>query len=101
MSITPILAITSGEPAGIGPDICLTLAQQALPCRCVVLADKQLIAERARQLGYDTPLADYHPNHPPAPGALEVLHIPLTAPCHTGQLNSSTARYGLALLERA
>ena len=101
MSITPILAITSGEPAGIGPDICLTLAQQALPCRCVVLADKQLLAERARQLGYDTPLADYHPNHPPAPGALEVLHIPLTAPCHTGQLNSSNARYVLSLLDRA
>ena len=32
----PILAITSGEPAGIGPDICLDLAQAGLPCRCVV-----------------------------------------------------------------
>ena len=101
MPATPILAITSGEPAGIGPDICLTLAQQALPCRCVVLADKQLLAERARQLGYNTPLADYHPNHPPVPGTLEVLHIPLAVPCQTGQLNSANARYVLSLLDRA
>ena len=101
MPATPILAITSGEPAGIGPDICLTLARQTLPCRCVVLADKQLLAERARQLGYNTPLADYHPNHPSAPGTLEVLHIPLAAPCHTGQLNSANAHYVLSLLDRA
>ena len=101
MPTTPILAITSGEPAGIGPDICLTLARQTLPCRCVVLADKQLLAERARQLGYNTPLADYHPNHPSAPGTLEVLHIPLAAPCHTGQLNSANAHYVLSLLDRA
>ena len=101
MPATPILAITSGEPAGIGPDICLTLAQQVLPCRCIVLADKQLLAERARQLGYHTPLADYHPNHPSAPGTLEVLHIPLAAPCHTGQLNSANAHYVLSLLDRA
>lgn len=101
MPTTPILAITSGEPAGIGPDICLTLAQQTLPCRCVVLADKQLLTERARQLGYNIPLADYHPNHPPTPGTLEVLHIPLAAPCHTGRLNSANARYVLSLLDRA
>ena len=101
MPAIPILAITSGEPAGIGPDICLTLAQQVLPCRCVVLADKQLLAERARQLGYNVPLADYHPNHPSAPGTLEVLHIPLAAPCHTGQLNSANAHYVLSLLDRA
>lgn len=101
MPATPILAITSGEPAGIGPDICLTLAQQTLPCRCVVLADKQLLAERARQLGYNVPLADYYPNHPPTPGTLEVLHIPLAAPCHTGQLNSANAHYVLSLLDRA
>ena len=101
MPTTPILAITSGEPAGIGPDICLTLARQTLPCRCVVLADKQLLAERARQLGYNTPLADYHPNHPSAPGTLEVLHIPLAAPCYTGQLNSANAHYVLSLLDRA
>ena len=101
MPAIPILAITSGEPAGIGPDICLTLAQQVLPCRCVVLADKQLLAERARQLGYNVPLTDYHPNHPSAPGTLEVLHIPLAAPCHTGQLNSANAHYVLSLLDRA
>lgn len=101
MPATPILAITSGEPAGIGPDICLTLARQTLPCRCVVLADKQLLSERARQLGYNVPLTDYHPNHPSAPGTLEVLHIPLAAPCHTGQLNSANAHYVLSLLDRA
>ena len=47
----PVLAVTSGEPAGIGPDICLDLAFAELPCRPVVLGDKDLLAQRAEMLG--------------------------------------------------
>ncbi|OAM26359.1 4-hydroxythreonine-4-phosphate dehydrogenase PdxA [Eikenella longinqua] len=100
-STQPILAITSGEPAGIGPDICLTLARTKLPCRCVVLGDKPLLASRAQQLGYPIAISDYQTNQTPAPGTLEVLHIPLAAPCHAGKLDSANARYVLALLDRA
>ena len=45
----PVLAVTSGEPAGIGPDICLDLAFADLPCRCIVLGDKNLLQSRAEQ----------------------------------------------------
>ncbi len=100
-STQPILAITSGEPAGIGPDICLTLARTKLPCRCVVLGDKPLLASRAQQLGYPIAISDYQTNQTPAPGTLEVLHIPLAAPCHAGKLDPANARYVLALLDRA
>lgn len=96
-----VLAITSGEPAGIGPDICLALAHNHLPCRCVILGDKQLLTERAKQLNYDIALADYQPDQPAVIGALEVLHIPLAASCQTGQLNPSNSGYVLSLLDRA
>ncbi|WP_434779423.1 4-hydroxythreonine-4-phosphate dehydrogenase PdxA [Neisseria sp. Ec49-e6-T10] len=99
MSI-PILAITSGEPAGIGPDICLALAKQPLPCRCVVLADKQLLTERARQLGFNIPLVDY-PNYQVPKGSLEVLHISTRAPVQAGILDPQNAYYVLDLLNRA
>ena len=60
----PILAITSGEPAGIGPDICLDLAQAGLPCRCVVLGDKDLLRRRAALLGKQITLRDFNPHRP-------------------------------------
>ncbi|MBH5906170.1 4-hydroxythreonine-4-phosphate dehydrogenase PdxA, partial [Neisseria meningitidis] len=47
----PVFAVTSGEPAGIGPDICLDLAFARLPCRCAVLGDKNLLRARAEALG--------------------------------------------------
>lgn len=102
----PILAVTSGEPAGIGPDICLQLAAESLPCRCVVLGDKYLLAERAERLGLAVTLADYMPDAELQSdvlqrGVLEVLHIPLAQPCEAGRLNAANAAYVLALLDRA
>ena len=47
----PVIAVTGGEPAGIGADICLDLAAAKLPCRPVVLADIGLLRQRAAQLG--------------------------------------------------
>ncbi|HBZ31359.1 MAG TPA: 4-hydroxythreonine-4-phosphate dehydrogenase, partial [Nitrosomonas nitrosa] len=44
------LALTAGEPAGIGPDLCVQIAQEALPCQLVVIADRNLIKERAAML---------------------------------------------------
>ena len=54
----PVLAVTSGEPAGIGPDICLDLPEADLPCRCVVLGDKALLQARAQALGKNVQLQD-------------------------------------------
>ena len=101
----PILAITSGEPAGIGPDICLDLAQAGLPCRCVVLGDKDLLRRRAALLGKQITLRDFNPHRPSEnpirQGELEVWHIPLPDVCEAGRLNPANAPYVLQLLDTA
>ena len=84
----PAIAVTSGEPAGIGPDICLRLAERNWPARLVVLGDRQLFVERARILGIDA-------------GALEIFHVPLVAPSTSGVLDTGNAPYVLRLLDAA
>ncbi len=100
----PILAITSGEPAGIGPDICLALAQAELPCRCVVLADHTLLAERAAALGQQIRFIPFQAAlTPPTPGSgcLEVWHHPVATAVQAGRLNPANAAYVLDLLDIA
>src|SRR2546430_13041165 len=48
-TMTPRIALTSGEPAGIGPELCLALAREELPCELVCLADRTLLSERDRK----------------------------------------------------
>jgi 4-hydroxythreonine-4-phosphate dehydrogenase len=99
----PVLAITSGEPAGIGPDLCLQLARQKLAAPCVVLADKRLLQQRAQQLGVALQLHDYDPQniqHLPA-GYLCVLDMPLAQAAEAGKLNPANSQYVLNLLSRA
>lgn len=98
------LILTSGEPAGIGPDLCLMLAAQPWPCALVVAGDEQLLAQRAQQLGLQVTLQRYQPGASAAehqPGTLQVLHVPLAAAAHAGQLDPANARYVLALLDAA
>ncbi|MFA5915292.1 MAG: 4-hydroxythreonine-4-phosphate dehydrogenase PdxA [Burkholderiales bacterium] len=101
MNTSPVIAVTSGEPAGIGPDICLTLAAQRPPCRPVVLADRTLLAARAARLGLTLRLRAFDPAQAPAADELEVLHLPLAAPVTAGRLDPANSRYVLALLRRA
>ena len=84
----PVIAVTSGEPAGIGPDICLALAARDFPARLVVLGDRELIAERARQLGVSG-------------AGLEIRHVPLKQPALAGRLAPANAAYVLELLDVA
>jgi 4-hydroxythreonine-4-phosphate dehydrogenase len=97
----PVLAVTSGEPAGVGPELCLALAGRPFPARLVVLGDARLLAERARLVGKTVALEAYDPARRPAPGCLEVLDIPLAAPCRPGHLDPANGRPVLALLDRA
>jgi 4-hydroxythreonine-4-phosphate dehydrogenase len=97
----PVIALTSGEPAGIGPDICLSLARQELDCRCVVLADEGLLRSRAAQLGVSVSLRAYDPARPGSAGELEVLHLPLAAGVVAGRLDPANGPYVLDLIERA
>ena len=102
MSATlPLLAITAGEPAGIGPDLVLRLAELAPDARCVIIADKQLLTERAVQLGLAANLVDYQCGILPPAGALAVWHVPLATPVTPGQLDARNGRYVLDTLDVA
>jgi len=93
------VAVTSGEPAGIGPDICLALAGSALAGRAVVLADREVLEARARQLGIRLRLRE--PGTPASLGSIACLHLPLSYACKAGQLDSRSAAYVISLLDRA
>jgi 4-hydroxythreonine-4-phosphate dehydrogenase len=103
MNMSPALAVTSGEPAGIGPDLCLRLAQHDQNQPLVVLADRNLLRQRAGQLGLAVELHDYtaQPFSLLPPGHLHVLHVPLAQPAQPGKLNPANSPYVLELLKRA
>jgi len=84
----PLIAVTSGEPAGIGPDLCLLLAARRFPARLAVFGDRGLFAERVRLLGLEA--AD-----------LDIRHVPLRVPATPGKLDSANAGYVLGMLDRA
>lgn len=97
------LAISSGEPAGIGPDLVVQLAQQDHPDQLVVLADPSLLEQRARLLGLPLTLIPFDANDPAQPqqaGSLHILPIPLAKPAEPGQLDVLNAPYVLEMLRR-
>lgn len=95
------LLVTSGEPAGIGPDLCLDLAQSEIPL--VVLADKDVLAKRALQLGRIIHFKDYVSGEPVTASAnyITVLHIPCPSTVVPGVLNPDNASYVLSMLGMA
>lgn len=100
----PILAITPGEPAGIGPDITVQIAQQPQEAALVAIADPQLLQQRADLLGLSLRLHNFQPGkaHPVLPaGELYICPIELAVPAELGQLNANNGSYVLATLTRA
>lgn len=98
------LAITSGEPAGVGPDLCLRLAERDWTDELVVLCDRSVLEARAAEIGYQPVLRAYDPAMPPQPsqqGELTVCDVPVAAPVVVGQLNVANADYVIRLLDRA
>lgn len=98
------LALTPGEPAGIGPDVCVQLAQRPQTAELVAFADPTLLEQRARWLGLPLRLREYQPGTPPrlpAAGELAVSAIPLAVPCVAGRLTTENAAYVLATLTAA
>lgn len=102
-SLPPRIALTTGEPAGIGPDICVALAQNAHHADIVALGDPELLVKRARQLRLDLNLDDFVSSKRSAQTArhIKVLPVTLRAPVIAGKLNPVNARYVLDLLDRA
>jgi 4-hydroxythreonine-4-phosphate dehydrogenase len=86
----PRIAITPGEPAGIGPDIVLATAQQDWDAELVAVCDPSLLKDRAQLLGLDIALETLDLHQPPIAhqaGKLKVLPIPLAVPCQPGKLD--------------
>jgi 4-hydroxythreonine-4-phosphate dehydrogenase len=102
IQIRPCLAITSGEPAGIGPDIIAQIKRDNFDARLVIIGDQELIKQRANQLGSTQQYIDYDSTQKDmAPNLLEIMHVPLAAPCKAGELNKDNANYVLKTLELA
>lgn len=98
------LALTPGEPAGIGPDLAVRLAQQAQPCAIVAIADPALLQARAQVLGLPLTLqpVDYTtPAAPTEPGTLHCDPIRCATVATAGKLDPANARYVLDTLNRA
>jgi len=97
----PRLAVTSGEPAGIGPELCLRLAGRTDAVQPVILGDRHLLEQRASALGLAVAFRDFRPENPVDRDKLDVLHIPLAVATTAGKLDPANAGYVLALLDRA
>lgn len=101
---SPVIVVSSGEPAGIGPDICVALATRQFAARLVVLGDRSLLAARARALGKTIAIEerrDISSVAPHAVGCLQVLPLELPAPVTAGELDTRNAAYVLTMLRRA
>lgn len=102
--MTQRLIITSGEPAGIGPDLVLQLAQKDWPVELVVIADKTLLKHRAKLLGIDIELVNYDASKSAEPSKAHTMvvdEIKTPEPVLDGQLNPANASYVIKMLKRA
>lgn len=104
MHLCKRIAITAGEPAGIGPDLVLMLAQTPCADERVVIADPDLLRERARLLDLPITVERFNPTDEPTPSlarVLKVLPVALKAPVKAGELTPENAQYVLDTLEVA
>jgi len=102
--VTPRIAITPGEPAGIGPDILLAVAQREWQAELVAVADPDLLQARAALLGLPLdllPLDTAAAAQTHRPGTLKILPVALGAGCRPGQLDPANAPYVVQTLQQA
>lgn len=105
--LLPSIAITAGEPAGIGIDLCIMLASHALPAEIIIVADKDVMAERARQLQLPLAISPYEKNQNntaqahAGDGSIQLLHQATAQAVQAGVLNAANSAYVLSTLEIA
>jgi 4-hydroxythreonine-4-phosphate dehydrogenase len=98
------IALTPGEPAGIGPDLCIAMAQSDLPCQLVAIASPTLLQERAKRLGLPLKLIEFDsttPTQARKAGQLTIIPVDLLAPVSIGHLNAANSRYVLKTITKA
>jgi len=98
-----LIALTAGEPAGIGPDLCVALSRRRVAARVVIVADRGLLEARARALRLKLNLEDFPGRRRVArrTRGMMVRHVPLAAPAVAGRLDPANAAYVLRTLEVA
>ena len=102
--VIPRLAITAGEPAGIGPDILLSAAALPHDAQLVAIGSETVLAERAKRLGLDIAFIPYSSTDevtPHVPGTLPLIDIPTSTAVSPGTPHPENARHVLALLDQA
>ncbi len=102
--IIPRIALTAGEPAGIGPDLIVALAQQPQTARIIAIADPDLLQQRARQLGLPLRVHEWQAAQSPPRSEISELFVApvsLATPAHAGTLDKANAHYVLRTLEMA
>ncbi len=101
----PRIAVTPGEPAGIGPDLIIQAAQQSRDkTSLIAIADPELLEQRARRLGLTLKLqswSEIQADGANRAGELTILPVPLAETAHPGRLNPANAGYVLACLDEA
>ena len=95
------IAISVGEPAGIGPDILIQTVQKQRKDLLIAYADPDLIAERARLLKLPLKLTDPESKDACSPGTLSIVPHKLALPCRPGMLNPENSEYVLKCLSAA
>jgi 4-hydroxythreonine-4-phosphate dehydrogenase len=95
------IAVTLGEPAGIGPDLCVRLAERRWAARLIGIGDIELLRDRARRLRAGVRIVPYIRGRDAAPGTFEVAHFPLAVPAVPGRLDPGNAKAVLATLDAA
>jgi len=98
------VVITPGEPAGIGPDLVVQLAQRSWPVELVICADASVLDARAKPLNLPLTLLPYQAENAPLPqqaGTLTLLPVPLRTPVVPGQLSTENGHYVVETLARA
>lgn len=95
------MVVTAGEPAGIGPELCLSLAHTNWASQLVVIADPDMLAERANTLGINVRIREYDASENGSEGQLRVLSQQLESAAVCGELNAANSRVLLKGLERA
>lgn len=104
MNLIKPIVITPGEPAGVGPDLLIQLAQQQWPVELVACADPSLLLQRANALNLPLTLTEYSSNNSPkvqTAGSLSILPVQLTAQTDAGVLNVDNGQYVVETLAKA
>lgn len=97
----PILALTPGEPAGVGPECCIRLAHEHPELRLLVVADPVLLLDAAKSLGYRVNIVNWQPGEPVKSQQINCYPVPLQAPVVPGKTNPDNAAYVVQTLKTA